>query len=248
MKKTIVLFPIRLLLLSLFPPTAAQAKVVLPYNVTVYDSAGFFTAEEEIRLESMRGEDTHGVSFYLVTATVQMSASRVHSVCAIGEKSAVVLVIDSTGTTYYYEMFTFNGADDLFSDRDVDDILDADSVYRNIKRGDLYEGCESFFGLCQQVIAKEIARQNAFPWPALIAGVIGGVLIGGITVLCVFLFYRKKRHGVSYPLDRYATLNLTEHRDLFVGSYVTRVRVQSNSSGGSSSGGGGFSGGSRGRR
>jgi uncharacterized membrane protein YgcG len=190
----------------------------------------------------MRGEDTHGVSFYLVTATVQMSASRVHSVCAIGEKSAVVLVIDSTGTTYYYEMFTFNGADDLFSDRDVDDILDADSVYRNIKRGDLYEGCESFFGLCQQVIAKEIARQNAFPWPALIAGVIGGVLIGGITVLCVFLFYRKKRHGVSYPLDRYAKLELTHNEDHYVTEHTTRTyspRSSGGSSGGGRHGGGG---------
>ena len=250
MRKVIILLSVLLVLLASALPIAAETQTALPYNITVYDSAGFFSDKEEQQLAEKQGGDTHGVAFYLVTSTRQMSATRVHSVCAIGEKAAVVLVIDSTGGTYYYEMFTFNGANDLFSNGDVEDILDADSVYRNIKRGELYAGSANFFDLCQRVIAEEIARQNAFPWPALIAGVIGGVLIGGITVLCVFLSYRKKRHGASYPLDRYATLDLIEHQDRFVGSYVTRVRIQSNSSGGSRSGGGGggFSGGSRGRR
>ena len=63
----------------------------------------------------------------------------------------------------------------------------------------------------------------------VLAGLIGGALIGGITVLCVFLFYRKKRHGASYPLDRYASMDLTDSEDRFVGSYDTRVRIQNNS-------------------
>ena len=64
----------------------------------------------------------------------------------------------------------------------------------------------------------------------------------------IFLSYRKKRHGESYPLSRYANLQLTESVDHFVGSFVTRVRIQSNSGSSGGGGGGGFSGGSRGRR
>ena len=64
----------------------------------------------------------------------------------------------------------------------------------------------------------------------------------------LFLSYRKKRHGESYPLSRYANLQLTESVDHFVGSFVTRVRIQSNSGSSGGGGGGGFSGGSRGRR
>ena len=75
-------------------------------------------------------------------------------------------------------------------------------------------------------------------------GVVVGLLAGGGAVLGVFLYYRKKQHGESYPLDRYAKLQLTEAEDRFVGSFVTRTRVQSSSSGG----GGGSHGGHRGGR
>ena len=80
---------------------------------------------------------------------------------------------------------------------------------------------------------------------AVILGVVLGALAGGGAVLGVFLYYRKKQHGDSYPLDRYAKLHLTDAQDRFVGSYITRTRVQSNSGGG---GGGGSRGGHRGGR
>ncbi|MBQ8341775.1 MAG: TPM domain-containing protein [Clostridia bacterium] len=246
MRKSLFLCLSLLLVAALLLPISAETHPAVPYNIKVFDTVGFLTESEETMLAAEAGGDTHGVAFYLVTSRTRLTDTRVNAICGIGAKNAVVLVIDGTKGDYYYEMFTFNGADDLFSDGDVDDILDADSVYDNIKYGSLYTGCASFFDLCQQTIADEIASQNAFPWYAVIAGAIGGVLIGGITALCVFLFYRKKRHGVSYPLDRYATLDLTDGDDRFVGSFVTRVRVQSNSSGGGRSGG--FSGGSRGRR
>ena len=60
--------------------------------------------------------------------------------------------------------------------------------------------------------------------------VLSGVLAGGFTALGVALSYRRKKRGSSYPLDRYAKLNLTLREDRFVGSFVTRTRIQSNNS------------------
>ena len=244
MRKALFLILSLCLLAALLLPVAA-AEGTGSYAITVYDKADFFTEAEEAALRAVRNGDTYGVRFFLVTSQAQMSAGGVHSLCGIGGDPAVVLVIDGTLNKRYYEMFTFNEADELFSNSEVNGILDDDRVYDEIKYGSLLSGATVFFDLCQQ----EIEQENGFPWTALVVALIIGTVVGGITVLCVFISYRKKRHGVSYPLDRYATMNLTQCNDRFVGSYVTRVRVQSSSGGGrSGGGGGGFSGGSRGRR
>ena len=62
----------------------------------------------------------------------------------------------------------------------------------------------------------------------------------------VILKYRKKLHSESYPLDRYAKLDLNVANDNFITKTVSRVRVKDSSS--SSGGGRSSGGGSRGRR
>ena len=249
MRKSLFLAIVLLLLSALLLPTAAQAEATETYRITVLDTAGFLTINEKAALTAEQSGNTHGVSFYLLTSHTQLSATRVNALCGLSGRAAVVLVIDEANGNYYYEAFTFNGAEDLLSSSAIDRTLDASSVYGNIKNGSLQAGASAFFALCKQEIVAAVAAENAFPWYAVIAGLIGGVLVGGITVLCVFLSYRKKRHGVSYPLDRYAQMDLIDSQDRFVGSFVTRVRVQSSNAGGGRSGGGrGFSGGSRGRR
>ena len=64
----------------------------------------------------------------------------------------------------------------------------------------------------------------------IVTSLIIGAIVGIVTVVLVWLRYRKKKHGESYPLSRYADLYLTESHDRFVGSYVTRVRVQNSNS------------------
>lgn len=249
MRKSLFLAVVLLLISALLLPTAAQAESTETYRITVLDTAKFFTTNQVNALTAERSGNTHGVAFYLVTSPTRLSSTRVNALCGLGGRAAVVLVIDETNGNYYYEAFTFNGAEDLLSSSAINRTLDANSVYNNIKNGSLQAGASAFFALCRQEIAAAVAAENAFPWYAVIAGLIGGVLVGGITVLCVFLSYRKKRHGVSYPLDRYAQMDLIDCQDRFVGSFVTRVRVQNSNAGGGRSGGrGGFSGGSRGRR
>lgn len=226
------------------------ALPVLAHPTTVYDDADFLTDEEEAALAAACDCDSN-VQFYFVTNSSQMTSREVEGRCGLGEDAdAVVLVIDKTGGKYYYEMFTYNGADKMFSDRDVDAILDAPTVYNNIKSGNLYDGCEAFVGLSRQraedAAAQATEKEKKAPLTAVLVGVVVAVLTGGGAVVGVFLYYRRKQHGESYPLDRYANMHLTEQQDRFMGSFVTRVRVQSSS--GSGGVGGGASGGSRGRR
>lgn len=170
--------------------------------------------------------------------------------------SAVVLAIYTKGRSadYGYTMYTFGDAYDIFSDRDVDRILDDNDLFSAIKGGRrIEEGATRFFALSGAHVASFYAKQaaddvareaRAIPMAILVGGIVA-VLVGGGSVLGVFLYYRRRRHGESYPLDRYARLNLTVRHDRFVGSFVTRTRVKSSSSGGGRGGGGGGARGSR---
>ena len=246
MKKTLFFCFAMLLCIVLILPLAAEAAVV-PMEITVQDKADLLTLEEEQAIADLQGRSPRDVRLFLVTATRQLTEREVAALCGAdqGEHAAVLVIDRNASGVYYYEMFLFNRADKMMTISESNAILDDPQVYGDLKNGRLAEGATRFFSLVSDEI-DEWYRQR----PLWITGVgIGvGLLIGGITVLCVFLGYRKKRHGESYPLSRYANLQLTESVDHFVGSFVTRVRIQSNSGSSGGGGGGGFSGGSRGRR
>ncbi|MBQ8356943.1 MAG: hypothetical protein IJX39_03945 [Clostridia bacterium] len=232
---------------------AALSLPTLAHTATVYDQADLIPLRHELQMKQPYDCDVpNGVNFYVVTASNRMTSREVVNLCHIGnDENAVVLVIDRQNDTYYYEMFTYNWADDALSDSEVDDILDDPEVYEYIKGGYLYAGWERFCTLVESELQAqaqlEREREARKPLMSVIVGLVVAVLAGGGTALGVFLYYRRKQHGETYPLDRYARMHLTESHDRFVGSFVTRVRVQSNN-GGSGGGGRGPSGGSRGRR
>jgi len=70
---------------------------------------------------------------------------------------------------------------------------------------------------------------------------LAGVVIGGISVLVVWLSYKKKVRGSTYPLSQFSKLNLTDSKDNFITKNVVVTHIPDPPS---SSGGGG--GGSRG--
>lgn len=74
-----------------------------------------------------------------------------------------------------------------------------------------------------------------------------GIVIGGISVLAVWLSYKKKVHGSTYPLSQYSKLNLTASKDNFVTKnvVVTRIPDPPSSSGGGGGGGSRGGGGAR---
>ena len=230
---------------------AASVLSASAHSATVYDDAEFLTKEEIACLSEVCDCYTDGITFFVLTSARQMTSSQVERRLSIdAETDAVVLVIDKQNDTYFYEMFTYNRANELFSDAQVNEMLDHPSVYDSIKSGELALGVKCFLSLAQTRVTRAYEEQQAKearePLMIAITALAVALLSGGGAVLGVFLYYRRKQHGESYPLDRYATLDLTESHDRFVGSYITRVRVQSNSGGGG--GGGRASGGSRGRR
>lgn len=247
MKKLIIISLSLLLVAAFMLPAAAQSAGII-------DGASLLTPAEIGRI-SAAAVDANGLCFYLVTQRVSSrddipSDNRMESICGITQNdAAVVLLISVVGSSYYYDMYTYNDADDMFSNSDVDTVLDAPLVYNNLKTGNIEAGALAFFGECSKISTtyaeKQAAKERRAPLVAVILGVVLGALAGGGAVLGVFLYYRKKQHGDSYPLDRYAKLHLTDAQDRFVGSYITRTRVQSNSGGG---GGGGSRGGHRGGR
>jgi uncharacterized membrane protein YgcG len=72
------------------------------------------------------------------------------------------------------------------------------------------------------------------------------LIFSTIPVIIIIVKYKRKAKGTSYPLERYASLYLHDNRcsDNFMGSFVTRTRI--NTSSGTRSGGGGGRSGSRG--
>ena len=243
MKKLTLLLIFVLLFAALMLPCSATS-----YRVAIRDDLGIFRGAEILATND--GYDVGDTAFYLWTKssysdTDWPSDTTVRTKCAIAEgESAVALVIRRTGAgTYYYDIYTFGAANRIFSQSDVDRILDDSTVYTALKGGNALRGADRFFSLCAGVLhdhAKaEAARAKRAPLMAALIGLATGAVVGGGSVLGVWLYYRKKLHGTIYPLDRYAKLALTQREDRFVGRSVTRVRVQSSNGGSGRSGGGG---------
>ena len=255
MRKLTISLLALLLLAALTLPSFAS------FSTMVIDHGGMLSSEERARLENdacnCRFGDLHP---YLITyGNVGQAPDADTILRRLGldwDSDAIVLCVREYQGTYYYDMYTFGRAMDMFSAADIDTVLDAPDVFVNLKAGRVYDGYRAFYSECHRIVSNYTtreyeaaqAREKRAPFMALLFGAISGLVVAGVTVLCVFLSYRKKRHGESYPLDRYARLHLTDKHDIFVGSYVTRVRVQSSSSGGGRSGGGGGGGGHRGGR
>ncbi len=260
MKKTLLICMLFLLLaLACFLPVGA-AEATAPTEIVVFDLLDALTPEEEESLSPDPTIDAHGVEFYLITMQTAFSDDRIdewdlYDMCGFESydpPNAVILVVRKAGTgeEFYYDMYTYGDAYDIFSDRIVDRVLDADAVYGNLKAGKIKDGATAFFHLCATEVNEHYedlaAKERRAPLVVVLIAVVTGVIAAGISILAVVLSYRKKQHGETYPLDRYARLNLTHREDRFVGSFVTRVRVQSSSGGshgGSRDGGGGRGGG-----
>lgn len=269
MKKTLLLCILIPLIATVFSISlfAAEAPAApQSTEVEVLDLLGLLSEEEEKRLSSSARKDTHGISFYLITmqtayADDYLTDGEIYTMLDLPEwylqkTHAVVLVVRMTGANnkFYYDMYTYGDAVDVFSDYDVNRILDEDTVYDSLKAGNVKNGAAAFFELCADEIDGHYkalaAKERRKPLVVVLIAVSAGLVAAGGSVLGVVLYYRKKQHGITYPLDRYAKLNLTHREDRFVGSYVTRVRIQSSSSNGGSRGGGsrGGGGGRRGGR
>ena len=247
------------LLLALLLFSALTLTVFASSSTVVRDHGNMLSATELETLENDACNCRFGdLSRYLVTYG-NMDAPLPDDVLLrrLGltwDSDAIVLLVREYNGVYYYDLYTFGRATDMLSDEVVNNILDDPTVYSSLKAGNVYDGYLAINQRWHRAVsdyeqsAKLLAEQKAAraPFMALLFALIFGGIAAGCAVLGVFLFYRRRVHGEIYPLDRYARLNLTDRRDIFMGSFVTRTRVQSSSSsgsGGRSGGGGGHRGG-----
>ena len=156
-------------------------------------------------------------------------------------QNLVILIITLDDGVYYYDMYYYGKASRVIHDEEVDYILDHEDVYGNIKSGKLVEGASAFMSLAAQAYEGRIAGASyaVIITVSLIIALISGV----IACAGVKASYSTKKKSVDYPLDRFAKLQLTSQNDVFVGSFVTKRIIETNSGGGH---GGGGRGGGRG--
>jgi len=217
-----------------FPVLAQNDKVV-------YDYAKVLGQEDISRINEAANRyfADNGCSVYIVTAPFYGYWGEDFLEENPGvDKNSVILIL-SCNSSENYDMYTYGKCDRLISNGEVDIILDDPDVFDNIKyEGDYTSAAIRFIELSAEACTPEIAL-------AIVVGIIFG-LVAAITVFVfVITSYRKKQRSEKYPLDRFARLDITESRDMFAGTFITKRVIQSNRSRG---GGGGRSGGGGGHR
>ena len=247
--RRIILFLITLVCIIMAFAITSSAYTV-GTNACITDKDGYVNDADEVSLDRKlrEAEERTGVAFRVYVYEYSSYTGYVDMYDyerEMGESfdDLILLVISYEYGTYYYELFTKGAPHTDITDKEANRILDNKGVYDNIKSGKLYEGIDEFITLAEKAVSGKLRNSfKAVFVPSLIISLIVAI---GLSVY-VFFAYRKKLHAVSYPLEKYATLNLTTANDNFIHKTVDRVRVSSSSSsgGGRSSGGGG----SRGRR
>ncbi len=250
------LFTMLLILLTVCAlPTAAFAQSAQS-DAFVEDLANFFTAEEEAQLaQSLSQAVAHtdgSCSFYLATHEMQEFFSpryygedflRKHRLN--DNDNIIILIITLDDGVYYYDMYTYGDAYGNISNKEVNYILDHNDVYDNLKGGELLDGSKAFFSLAARGYNGRVGASYVII--ALVSLLIA-LVIGAACCAGVYVSYTKRKKSVDYPLEHFARMELTENADVFVGSFVTKRVIQSNSGGSGGGGGRGGGGGHRGGR
>ena len=166
------------------------------------------------------------------------------------EPLVLLVVTMATTTENYYNIYTYGDAYTRINDKEIDYILDDSTVYYNIKdarEGDLAKGICEYAELSAQAYTGRLGVS----WKLiLIIALVVGAIAGYISVKSIAASYKKKNPSQSYPLDRFAKLELTRERDREIGKFVTTTIISSGSRPGHGGGGGrtGGGGGHRGGR
>lgn len=156
-------------------------------------------------------------------------------------ESLVLLVIqqDPWGSIYYY-VDTVGGAEYDIGQNEANRILDNSAVYDNLKSGNFKDGISAFAELSATAVSGRLRPSFG---KTLIISLIIAAVASIVAALSVYFAYKKKLHSESYPLGKYASLDLQIERDSFITKFITRVRIRSSDGGGGRRSGGGRSGG-----
>lgn len=80
--------------------------------------------------------------------------------------------------------------------------------------------------LCVPVFAAE-GESGGYVGTLILIGCIGGFAAALGTAIGIVYSYKRKSRSPQYPLERYASLNLTNRMDIFLRRHVTRTKMSS---------------------
>ena len=161
----------------------------------------------------------------------------------------VLMVVERAYGEYNYYMYTYGDAAQRINQKEIGYILDDGDVYDSFKyEYDVASGLCAFAELSVQAYNGRLG----VPWQVILIGalIIGGIA-AGLSVSGIQASYKRKNPSSSYPLDRFAKLELTHRDDRVIGKMVTHTIISSGGGRGSHGGGrpgGGGGGGFRGGR
>ncbi|MGM9683811.1 MAG: TPM domain-containing protein [Eubacteriales bacterium] len=218
------------------------ALYAAPVEKHVYDDAKYMSESQinELEIKASELSDKSGAS--LIVATYGGSYYEGDDFCrknSISTKDDIVLlIITKSSGTYYYDIYTYGDAYSNISNTEVDRILDASDVYDNIKSGNIADGASAFLTRAEKAYSGLLWASPRVP---IICGVVTALIVAIAITVGIIVSYKKKQRSASYPLERYTTMNLVGKEDIFLGSSVTKVRINTSSGGSGGSGGGGGS-------
>jgi len=242
------LIKIGALLLVLICLSASFSLSAAAGSGRVYDPSGMLTVSEAANLGTLLDELSaeYGVELYLATYVADDRYDDFYGddycrrVKNLNGTNAVLLVVtyEERNRTYYYNMYTYGEANHSINQKEVNYILDTYDVYYNLKDGNVYEGAAVFFEMSADAFTGRVGAPIGII--VVISAIISLIIAFGVRAAVVAV-YKKKKASVDYPLDRYASLELTHESDSFVREYTTRTYVprSGGSSGGGRHGGGG---------
>ena len=224
----------------------------------VYDKADLLNEGEEEKLNELcasieQNQATKGLKCYVVTFESlykRQSYWGEDFLADIGQsenQDCVILIVthdpwmydDDDQSYFYYDFYKYGEADSRINQAEVNHILDDAGVRPNIKGGRISEGASQFLNLCSDAYTGRIGAPMS---RVIVIAFVVSLVIGIIPCASIVAKYKMKVKPTNYPLDKYADLDLTGSKDIFIGSYVTTRRISTSSSGGglggSSHGGG----------
>jgi uncharacterized membrane protein YgcG len=212
----------------------------------VDDRIGILTAEQEAEIDRLLAdaEAKAGVKFRVITSYRNEYKSESILFQGFPETSyaddviLLDLIIDKYSGEYYYDLYTYGNPNYDISGSEIDRILDGEGVYSNLKEGKYIPGIEAF---CALSVKANNGKLRQPLWKTLLISLVIGVLVSAAVCGGVIYKYKRKLKAPSYPLDKYASLELNAAlcNEMFIGSFIKKTRISSSGgSGGRRSGGG----------
>ena len=223
----------------------------------VYDGADLFDSDAEYE-NSLPAENVYSNSGLL---TVVVTDYGIHDILSVlptysyGAEDMLLFAIDMQERQFELYQYNATYGESAFRVSYAESEIILDSVFPDMASGDYTTAALLFISLADKYFSNLEAfspdtvgdgyEYIDFPqyeeplsaFDIIAMALLFGAFVGGVAVFIVFLSYKRKVHGSTYPLGQFSNLKITDTRDTFVTKKVIVTHIPDPPK---SSGGGGF--------